>query len=86
MTTIFRILLIILFMVMSAGFLSTLKADAEEGTCIFEASNQDVFVIVWDQDDEGNTGHLEILKYSPRQESKIRRFRNGILNFENWAN
>jgi hypothetical protein len=42
--------------VVSAGFISILKADAEEGTCIFEASNQDVFVMVWDQDEEGNKG------------------------------
>ena len=56
MGKIFRIVFIMLFTVMSAGFLSIPKADAEEGTCIFEASNQDVFVIVWDQDDEGNKG------------------------------
>jgi len=56
MGNIFRIGFIILFTVVSAGFISILKADAKEGTCIFEASNQDVFVIVWDQDDEGNKG------------------------------
>ena len=56
MGKIFRIVYIILFAVMSTGFISILKADAGEGTCIFEASNQDVFVIVWDQDDEGNKG------------------------------
>jgi hypothetical protein len=51
-----RIVFIILFTVMSAGFLSILKADAEEGTCVLEASNKDVFVIVFDADDEGNKG------------------------------
>jgi hypothetical protein len=42
--------------VMSAGFFPVLRADAEEGTCVLEASNQDVFVLVWDQDGEGNKG------------------------------
>jgi hypothetical protein len=56
MRQIFRIVFIILFTVMSAGFLSILKADAEEGTCVLEASNKDVFVIVFDADDEGNKG------------------------------
>lgn len=55
MRSIFRIIFILLFAIMSAGFLSLSKADAEEGTCILEA-NQDVFVIVWDHDDEGNKG------------------------------
>ena len=55
MRNIFRIVLIILFAVVSAGFLSIVKADAEEGTCVLEA-NKDVFVMVWDQDDEGNKG------------------------------
>lgn len=56
MGKIFRIGFIILFTVMSAGFLSMLKAAAEEGTCVLEASNKDVFVIVFDADDEGNKG------------------------------
>ena len=56
MRKISRIVFIILFAVMSAGFLSILKADAEEGTCVLKAANIDVFVIVWDQDDEGNKG------------------------------
>ena len=57
MGKIFRIVFIILFTVISAGFLSTHKADTEEGTCVLEAAHKDVFVIVWDQDDEGNKGH-----------------------------
>jgi hypothetical protein len=55
MRSIFRVIFILLFAIMSAGFLSLSGAEAEEGTCILEA-NQDVFVIVWDQDDEGNKG------------------------------
>ena len=50
-----RILPITLFAVISAGLLFSPNATAEEGTCILEA-NQDVFVIVWDQDEEGNKG------------------------------
>ena len=56
MRKIYRIVFIIFFAVMLAGFLSILKADAEEGTCVLEASNKDVFVIVFDADDEGNKG------------------------------
>ena len=40
---------------MTAGFLTIPQAAAEEGTCVLEA-NQDVFVIVWDHDNEGNKG------------------------------
>ncbi len=50
------VVFITLFTVMLTGFLSILKADAEEGTCVLKAANIDVFVIVWDQDDEGNKG------------------------------
>ena len=56
MRKIYRIVFIILFTVMLTGFLSILTADAEEGTCVLEASNRDVFVIVFDLDDEGNKG------------------------------
>jgi hypothetical protein len=56
MRKISRIVFIILFAVMSAGFLSILKADAEEGTCVLQASNTDVFIIVFDLDRDGNQG------------------------------
>ncbi|MGD9228469.1 MAG: hypothetical protein PVF26_18325, partial [Desulfobacterales bacterium] len=56
MRRILRIVFIILFTVMSAGSLCILKADAEEGTCVLEASSQDVFVVVWDQYDDGSKG------------------------------
>ena len=55
MRSIYRIVFVILLAVTSASFFSIPKADAEEGTCVLEA-NQDVFVIVWDHDDEGNKG------------------------------
>ena len=55
MSSFYRFVLIILFTVVSAGILSTLNVDAEEGTCILEAS-KDVFVMVWDLDKEGNKG------------------------------
>ena len=32
------------------------QADAEEGTCVLEAADKDVFVIVFDADNEGNKG------------------------------
>jgi hypothetical protein len=38
MRKIYRIVFIIFFAVMLTGFLSILKADAEEGTCVLEAS------------------------------------------------
>jgi hypothetical protein len=56
MGKIFRIVFMILFAAMSAGFLSISQADAEEGTCVFEALGKDVFVIVFDADNEGNKG------------------------------
>jgi len=56
MRKIYRIVFIIFFAVMLAWFLSIPQADAEEGTCVLEASNKDVFVIVFDADDEGNKG------------------------------
>jgi len=55
MKKIFRIVLMILFTVMTAGFLTIPEADAEEGTCVLEA-NKDVFVMVWDLDEDGNKG------------------------------
>lgn len=55
MKSIYGIIFVILFAVLSAGFLLISKAGAEEGTCVLEA-NQDVFVMIWDQDDEGNKG------------------------------
>ncbi len=51
-----RIVFIILFTMISAGFLSNLKANAEEGTCVLQASNTDVFIIVFDLDRDGNQG------------------------------
>jgi hypothetical protein len=57
MKRIYRFVLIVFFTVISAGFLSMPHADAEEGACVLEASNKDVFVIVFDQDDEGNKGN-----------------------------
>ncbi len=55
MRKIIRIAFITLFTVMTAGFLTIPEAAAEEDTCVLEA-NHDVFVIVWDHDDEGNKG------------------------------
>ena len=55
MKRIYRIVFVILFAVMSASFFSIPQANAEEGTCVLEA-NQDVFVIVWDHDNQGNKG------------------------------
>ncbi len=38
------------------GFCVGQDAAAAEGTCILKAQSQDVFVIVFDMDDEGNQG------------------------------
>lgn len=56
MRKIYRIVFIVFFSVMLTGFLSILKTDAEEGTCVLEAPDKDVFVVVWDLDEEGNKG------------------------------
>ena len=55
MRSLLRIVFSIFFIVMTAFFLITPKADAEKGTCVLEAS-KDVFVMVWDLDKEGNKG------------------------------
>jgi hypothetical protein len=57
MRKIYRIVFIIFFAVMLAGFLSIRQADAEEGSCYLKASNTDVFIIVFDMDRQGNQGH-----------------------------
>ena len=56
MGTLFRIAFMILFAMMSSVFLSISPADAEEGTCVLKAADKDVFVIVFDADNEGNKG------------------------------
>jgi len=56
MGTIFRIVFAIFFAVMSSGILSISSTDADEGTCVLKAADNDVFVIVWDADDKGNKG------------------------------
>ena len=55
MRSLLRIVFSIYFIVMTAFFLIIHKADAEEGTCVLEAS-KDVFVMVWDLDKAGNKG------------------------------
>ena len=55
MQRIYRILFFLIFTITTASFLSILKADAEEGTCILEAS-KDVFVMVWDLNEDGTKG------------------------------
>jgi hypothetical protein len=57
MRKIYRIVFIIFFAMMLAGFLSIPQADAEEGSCYLKASNTDVFIIVFDMDRDGNQGH-----------------------------
>ena len=57
MRKICRIVFILFFAVMSAGFLSIPQAEAEEGSCYLKASNTDVFIIVFDMDRDGNQGH-----------------------------
>ena len=38
------------------GFFSAQQATAQEGSCYLKANTQDVFVIVFDMDREGNQG------------------------------
>jgi hypothetical protein len=50
------ILSIALFVFMMVGLLGKKDAAADEGSCYLKANTQDVFVIVFDMDDEGNQG------------------------------
>ncbi len=56
MKTICRILPIAFLAVILAGVFAGQHADAEEGSCYLEATNTDVFVIVFDLDQDGNQG------------------------------
>jgi hypothetical protein len=52
----YRFVLTIIFSILLTGLLSTPGADAEPGSCYLQASNTDVFIIVFDMDDDGNRG------------------------------
>ena len=56
MKTICRILPIAFLAVILAGVFAGQHAEAEEGSCYLKATNTDVFVIVFDLDQEGNQG------------------------------
>ena len=56
MNAIYRILPITFLTVMLASLIVGQQADAEEGTCYLKANTQDVYVIVFDLDKEGNQG------------------------------
>ena len=52
----FKLLSIVFLAIFSTGIVSLPGAQAEEGTCYLQASNTDVFIIVFDMDREGNKG------------------------------
>ena len=52
-----RSILLAFLILVAAGFLSTTQAAEDDTTCYLEAS-VDVFVAVWNVDDEGNKGYL----------------------------
>jgi hypothetical protein len=52
-----RIIMLVFLISIIAGFLSTTQAAEDDTTCYLEAS-VDVFVVVWNVDDEGNKGYL----------------------------
>ena len=56
MRKIFWILPFACLYLMFIGFFAGQDAAAAEGTCVLKAHTQDVFVIVFDIDDEGNQG------------------------------
>jgi hypothetical protein len=56
MSKLLRILTVTLFTVSLSGFFTIQYAGAEEGSCYLEATATDVFVIVYDLDNEGNQG------------------------------
>jgi hypothetical protein len=47
----------ILFLTMiAAGFVSLPDAGAEQGSCILQATDTDVFIIIYDMNDDGSRG------------------------------
>ena len=56
MRKICRILPIAFLTVILAGLFAVQQAGAEEGSCYLKANTQDVYVIVFDLDREGNQG------------------------------
>ena len=52
----YTLLAIVLAVLIAAAFFTGRDAAAEEGSCYLKANTQDVFVIVFDMDDEGNQG------------------------------
>ena len=56
MKTMYRILPIAFLAVVLAGVFAGQQAEAEEGSCYLKANMQDVFVVVFDLDREGNKG------------------------------
>jgi hypothetical protein len=56
MKTMYRILPIAFLAVVLAGVFTGQQAEAGEGSCYLKANTQDVFVVVFDLDREGNKG------------------------------
>ena len=52
----YLIFIVALFAFLITGFFINQQAIAEEGSCYLKANTQDVFVIVFDMDREGNQG------------------------------
>ena len=48
---------IVFLAMITTGIVSLPGAQAEEGTCYLQATNTDVFIIVFDLDRDGNQGH-----------------------------
>lgn len=56
MRTPYSLLSIALFALILAAIFTVQEAAAEEGACYLKASNNDVFIIVYDMDPDGNQG------------------------------
>lgn len=56
MRTPYSLLSIALFALILAAIFTVQEAAAEEGSCYLKASNNDVFIIVYDMDPDGNQG------------------------------
>ena len=56
MNKIFQLLSIVFIAMITNGIVSPPVAQAEEGTCYLQATNTDVFIIVFDMDRDGNQG------------------------------
>jgi hypothetical protein len=52
-----QLLIVVLFGILISGMMLPSKTSADQGSCYLKAIRTDVYVVVYDLDQEGNTGY-----------------------------